>query len=129
MGPTLRVSVHARLGPTASGMECFGFASRGSKAAAQKVINGDITPFMPVAHGAVDLRCVLSAGDRCPAATKEDGTKEACQQENYSVVSTEQGRAGSLNHSPSIVPCGGGLNLFQIQIQNKFKFDLNCFKA
>jgi hypothetical protein len=116
--------VHARLGPTASGMECFGFASRGSKAAAQKVINGDITPLMPVAHGAVDLRCVLSAGDRCSTATKE-----ACQQENYSVVDTEQGRAGSLNHSPSIVPGGGGLNLFQIQIQNKFKFDLNCFKA
>jgi hypothetical protein len=43
MGPTPRVSVHARLGSMASGMERSGSASRGSKAAAQKVVDGDST--------------------------------------------------------------------------------------
>jgi hypothetical protein len=29
---------------------------------------------------------------------------------------------------PATIPGGGGLNLFQIQIQNEFESDSNCFK-
>jgi hypothetical protein len=52
-------------------MEHYKFASRGSKAADQKVIDDDNTSPMHVPHGAADLHRVWSIGDHCPAATKE----------------------------------------------------------